>query len=62
MYTQLFKTKSSLSLASMYKIKSNWQRDVEKFTVNTKARLKPKFFLTVCICGCGYSIIQYEIN
>jgi len=32
-------------------------RDVEKFTVNTKA---PNFFFfTVSICGCEYSITQY---
>ncbi len=29
----------------LHKIESNWQRDVEKITVNMKARLKPNFFL-----------------
>ncbi len=39
----------------LYKIERNWQRDVEKFTVNTKAN-----FFTVSMCGCLYSITQHE--
>ncbi len=43
----------------LYKTESNWQRNAEKFTVNTKARLKPNFF-TVSICGCEYSITVWK--
>ncbi len=43
----------------LYKIENNWQRDVDKFTVNPEARLKTIFF-TVSVCGCIYSITQYE--
>ncbi len=45
-YTQLFKLCTFL-----YKIESNWQRDFDKFTVNTKARLKPNFFVFILFVG-----------
>ncbi len=51
-YTHSYsKPKALLSWALctfLYKIESNWQRYVEKFTVNTKARLKSNFFFFYC--------------
>ncbi len=44
----------------LYKIySSNLQRDVENFTVRLRLKLN-FFFFTVRICGCEYSITQYE--
>jgi len=48
-YTHSFsKPNALLSWAFLYKIESNWQRDVEKFTVHTIARLKPNYLFFYC--------------